>query len=91
MHILKTCAMLVSHRGFCRCCHRLQHSVPKSWESWESVHTQADAGVPLQHRRFEFSNADLREVSARICNRVPRVNRVVYDITSKPPGTIEWE
>jgi GMP synthase (glutamine-hydrolysing) len=36
---------------------------------------------------FEF----LREVSNEITNKVKGVNRVVYDVTSKPPGTIEWE
>ena len=33
----------------------------------------------------------LQEISNQIINRVPGINRVVYDISSKPPATIEWE
>jgi len=40
---------------------------------------------------FEFDYAFLKKVSNRITNQVKGVNRVVYDVTSKPPGTIEWE
>ena len=33
----------------------------------------------------------LARISTRVINEVPGINRVAYDITSKPPGTIEWE
>lgn len=41
--------------------------------------------------RFQFEPKFLQNVSAKICNEVKNVNRVVYDITSKPPSTVEWE
>jgi len=40
---------------------------------------------------YPFSHDFLGRVSTRIINEVRGINRVVYDITSKPPGTIEWE
>ena len=40
---------------------------------------------------FPFDHDFLGRVARRIVNHVPGINRVVYDITSKPPGTIEWE
>ena len=39
----------------------------------------------------KLPDALLQDVAAQIVNQVKGVNRVVYDITSKPPGTIEWE
>ncbi len=40
---------------------------------------------------FRFPPEVLQNTSNRICNEVEHVNRVLYDITSKPPGTVEWE
>src|SRR5690625_2519005 len=40
---------------------------------------------------YPFDHAFLSAVATRIINEVRGINRVVYDVTSKPPGTIEWE
>jgi GMP synthase (glutamine-hydrolysing) len=40
---------------------------------------------------FQFPHDVLGRAATRIINEVKGINRVVYDVTSKPPGTIEWE
>ncbi|MEZ5950931.1 MAG: hypothetical protein R3C12_17300 [Planctomycetaceae bacterium] len=52
-----------------------------------AVNTDDFMTADWSHLPYEL----LGEISTRITNSVRGVNRVVYDISSKPPSTIEWE
>ena len=75
------------------------------WQSFAVLTDTMSVGVVGDFRAYGYVMASslvtadwarlphdvLGRISNRIVNEVPSVSRVVYDITSKPPGTIEWE
>ena len=51
----------------------------------------ASKALALVKPATQYTNGLLKKVSGRIINEVRGINRVAYDVSSKPPATIEWE
>ena len=77
-----------------RCC-----PTSARWASWATSAPTGTRSSSARSPRADAMTADwarlphelLAKMSNRIINEVDGINRVAYDITSKPPGTIEWE
>jgi GMP synthase (glutamine-hydrolysing) len=56
---------------------------------WIAASSPRDHPTPADS--YPFPHEFLAATATRIINEVKGINRVIYDVTSKPPGTIEWE
>ena len=62
----------------------------RTWE-WAASLRAVSASDGMTAEAYDFAPDFLRRVATRIVNDVRGINRVLYDCTSKPPATIEWE
>ena len=63
----------------------------KRYEGWPAIIRAVNTKDAMTATIEEIPYAVLHKITARIVNEVEGINRVLYDITPKPTGTIEWE
>ena len=63
----------------------------KRYEGWPAIIRAVNTSDAMTATIEEIPYAVLHKITARITNEVEGINRVVYDLTPKPTGTIEWE
>ena len=63
----------------------------KRYEGWPAIIRAVNTVDAMSATIEEIPYAVLRKITDRITNEVPGINRVLYDLTPKPIGTIEWE
>ena len=67
---------------------QIQAGTASSWTTALRAVTSTDG---MTADSYPFAHDFLARVATRIINETPGINRVTCDVTSKPPGTIEWE